>query len=194
MTHIASYIQALAFALLFLIFINGSIGWALVYVLVGAGALSALSCVLSRKHFTVELKPLAGFKNYGERAAYEVIVRKTGFCFLPFIEVSVTGNAEANIRTSLLLRSSAAVTASYRTSRSGMNFLYVNNVAIRDFWGLVQLKLPFDKSAGIAVTPRPIEYGGPEIPQKLLPAEDEETEEGRSAVSGGLPGYEHREY
>ena len=74
MTHIPSYIQALAFSVLFLVFINGSIGWALVYVLAGVGLLSALTCAFSRKHFTVELKPRAEFAEFGDRLYYDVVV------------------------------------------------------------------------------------------------------------------------
>ncbi|MDE6030633.1 MAG: DUF58 domain-containing protein [Oscillospiraceae bacterium] len=194
MTHIASYIQALAFAVLFLVFINGSIGWALVYILLGAGLLSALTCVFSRKHFTVELKPRSEFAEYGDRVGYDVVVSKNGFCFLPFIEIKIVGSAEASVQTSLLFRRSAVVTGFYNTNRSGMNTLAVQSAALRDFWSIVRLRVPISETALVAVTPRPMEYTGPEIAVKTLPSEDEEAEEGRSVMSGGLPGYEHREY
>ena len=99
MTHIPSYIQALAFSVLFLVFINGSIGWALVYVLAGVGLLSALTCAFSRKHFTVELKPRAEFAEFGDRLYYDVVVSKNGFCFLPFMEIKIEGSAEAAVQT-----------------------------------------------------------------------------------------------
>lgn len=194
MTHIASYIQALAFALLFLVFINGSIGWALVYVLVGVGLLSALTCVFSRKHFTVELKPHAEFTEYGDRIGYDVVVSKNGFCFLPFIEIKVGGSAETVAQTSLLFRRRAVVTGYYKAERSGMNTITVQSAILRDFWSIVRLRVPVSETALIAVTPRPMEYSGPEVVMKTLPSEDEEAEEGRSVMSGGLPGYEHREY
>ena len=194
MTHIASYIQALAFALLFLVFINGSIGWALVYVLVGVGLLSALTCVFSRKHFTVELKPHAEFTEYGDRIGYDVVVSKNGFCFLPFIEIRVGGSAEAVAQTSLLFRRRAVVTGYYKAERSGMNTITAQSAVLRDFWSIVRLCVPVSETALIAVTPRPMEYPGPEVVMKTLPSEDEEAEEGRSVMSGGLPGYEHREY
>lgn len=194
MTHIASYIQALAFALLFLVFINGSIGWALVYVLVGVGLLSALTCVFSRKHFTVELKPHAEFTEYGDRIGYDVVVSKNGFCFLPFIEIKVGGSAETVAQTSLLFRRRAVVTGYYKAERSGMNTITVQSAILRDFWSIVRLCVPVSETALIAVTPRPMEYLGPEVVMKTLPSEDEEAEEGRSVMSGGLPGYEHREY
>lgn len=194
MTHIASYIQALAFALLFLVFINGSIGWALVYVLLGVGLLSALTCAFSRRRFTVELKPRAEFAEFGDRLGYDVVVSKNGFCFLPFIEIKLEGSTEATVQTSLLFRRRAVVTGAYRTERSGMNTLTARSAAIRDFWSIVRFRVPLSETALIAVTPRPIEYTGPEIIMKNLPSEDEEAEEGRSVTSGGLPGYEHREY
>lgn len=194
MTHIASYIQALAFALLFLVFINGSIGWALVYVLVGVGLLSALTCVFSRRHFTVELRPHAEFAEYGDRIGYDVVVSKNGFCFLPFIEIRVGGSAEAVAQTSLLFRRRAVATGYYKAERSGMNTITVQSAVLRDFWSIVRLRVTLSETALIAVTPRPIEYSGPEVVMKTLPSEDEEAEEGRPVMSGGLPGYEHREY
>ncbi|MDE7193569.1 MAG: DUF58 domain-containing protein [Oscillospiraceae bacterium] len=194
MPHIASYIQALAFALLFLVFINGSIGWALVYVLVGVGLLSALTCVFSRKNFTVELKPRTEFAEYGDRIEYDVAVSKKGFCFLPFIEIKICGSAEAVVQTSLLFRRQAVVTGSYKAERSGMNTITAQSAALRDFWSIVRLRTAVSETALIAVTPRPMEYSGPEVVMKTLPSEDEEAEEGRSVMSGGLPGYEHREY
>ena len=42
MTHLASYIQALFFAALFLTFINGDIGWAMVYIIGGIALLSSV--------------------------------------------------------------------------------------------------------------------------------------------------------
>lgn len=194
MTHIASYIQALAFAVLFLVFINGSIGWALVYVLVGVGLLSALTCAFSRKRFTVELKPRSEFAEFGDRLCYDVVVSKNGFCFLPFIEIKIEGSAEAAIQTSLLFRRRVVVAGAYKTERSGMNTLTARLATVRDFWSIVRFRVPLSETAFIAVTPRPIEYSGPEIIMKNLPSEDEEAEEGHSVMSGGLPGYEHREY
>lgn len=194
MTHIASYIQALAFALLFLVFINGSIGWALLYVLLGVGLLSALTCIFSRKNFTVEIKPGAEFAEYGDRIRYDVVVSKNGFCFLPFIEIKIGGSTEAAVQTSLLFRRRAVVTGSYKANRSGMNTLIVHSVSLRDFWSIVRLRSAVSETAFVAVTPRPMEYSGPEVIMKTLPSEDEEAEEGRTVMSGGLPGYEHREY
>lgn len=194
MTHIASYIQALAFALLFLVFINGSIGWALVYVLVGTGLLSAVTCAISRKRFSVELRPRAEFAEYGDRLVYDVVVSKTGFCFLPFIEIKIEGSAEAVVQTSLLFRRRAVAEGAYKTARSGINTLSARSAAVRDFWSIVRFRVPLSETALVAVTPRPIEYTGPEIIVKNLPSEDEDAEEGRSVTAGGLPGYEHREY
>ncbi len=194
MTHIPSYIQALAFSVLFLVFINGSIGWALVYVLAGVGLLSALTCAFSRKHFTVELKPRAEFAEFGDRLYYDVVVSKNGFCFLPFMEIKIEGSAEAAVQTSLLFRRRAVVTGAYKAERSGLNTLAACLVTVRDFWSIVRFRVPLSETANIAVTPRPIEYSGPEIIMKNMPSEDEEAEEGHSVMSGGLPGYEHREY
>ena len=65
MTHIASYVQALAFAVLFLIFISGSVGWALIYVLVGMAAFSVAVTLVSKRRFSVSLSDMTGTAECG---------------------------------------------------------------------------------------------------------------------------------
>lgn len=195
MTHIVSYLQALGFAVLFMVFINGSVGWALIYVLVGVGLASALSVFFSRKGFSVEIRPSAGLVNFGDRISCDIILTKNGFCFLPFIDLHVWGGGAECVRTSLLLRKRAVVKYEFRTEQSGLNTIFIPDTRLRDFWGIISLKADIPSvSAQIAVTPRIVEYIGPEVPPKLLPDDDENAEEGKTVLSGGLPGCEHREY
>ncbi len=194
MTHLAGYIEALCFAVLFLVFISGEAGWAIVYTLVGTGLVSVLSCLFSKKHFTVELKPITGFLEWGGRAEYEVTVKKTGFCFLPYIELCIDDGSSVRVRTSLLFGKEASLRCGFCAKHGGLNKVTLYNAVLRDFWGLVRFNVPLSGSAEFAVAPRCIEYTGPEVVPKILPSESDEQEEGTTALSGGLAGYEHRGY
>jgi uncharacterized protein (DUF58 family) len=194
MTYLVIYLQAIFFSVMFLMFINGSVGWAMIYVLVGAGTASAVSCFLSRKHFSVEVKSLAGLTEFGGRMTFEVIVRKTGFCFIPHMEIYLDDSSDAVVRTSLLFRRQSVVRVGFKASRSGINTVTAQNAQIRDFWGLIKLDVPLGSRAYAAVTPKYVEYNGPEIFPSTLPSDDEDAEEGKTVISGGMPGYERREY
>jgi len=194
MTHIVSYFQALFFSVLFLIFINADIGWALVYIIGAAIVVSVTTFLISRRHFTAELRELSGVAECGRSIEFEIILKKNGFCAIPFIELCVNANGAVNIRTSLLFRKKITVNGSFRAVHSGLNKVTLNEVVIRDFLGLLQFKIPVGQTTQVAVLPRIIEYDGPDIKPNMLPSEEEEAEEGVTVMNGGMPGYEHREY
>ena len=194
MTHIISYFQALFFSVLFLVFINADIGWALVYIIGASIVVSVTVFLISRKHFTAELSELSGVTECGRSIEFEVILKKNGFCAIPFVELCVSANGSINLRTSLLLRKKVTVRGSFKAEHSGLNKVTLNEVIIRDFLGLLQFKIPVERTAQIAVLPRIIEYDGPEVKPNMLPSEEEESEEGITVMNGGMPGYEHREY
>lgn len=194
MTHISGFIQALLFAVLFTIFINADIGWALIYLIVAAAVLSPLTLLISKKRFTVKLRDFSGVTEYGRNVSFDITLDKRGFCFIPYVELCATANSSIHIRTSLLFRRIVNVSGNFRASHSGLNTVTLEEIIIRDFLGLLQLRIPVDQTAHMAVLPRVIEYDGPDIPPNLLPSEEEEVEEGNSVCRGGMPGYEHREY
>ena len=197
MTHISSYAQALAFAVLFLVFINGGIGWALVYTIVGAAAASVLSLVFSRRGFSVSVGEIIGTAQCGERVPFEVTIEKTGFCFIPFLYVNaanVNEGQEICLRTSLLFRKRAVLCGELVPRECGLNTIAVESVVIKDFLGLARFKREIGITASAAVLPRIIEYDGPEIAVNMLPSEREDTDSGTAAFIGGTLGYEHRDY
>lgn len=194
MTHIISYFQALFFSVLFLVFINAEIGWALVYIIGAAIVVSVTTFLISRKHFTAELRELSGVSECGRSIEFEVILKKTGFCVIPFVELCVYANGAVNLRTSLLFRKKVSVNGSFKAEHSGLNKVTLNEVVIRDFLGLLQFRVPVEQTTQVAVLPRIIEYDGPEVKPNMLPSEEEEAEEGVTVINGGMPGYEHREY
>lgn len=194
MTHISGYVQALLFSALFVVFINADIGWALIYIIGASVVLSLVTFLVSKRRFTVRLRETSGVAEHGAVIELEVTLRKKGFCFIPYVEVCLNADEPIRLRTSLLFRKSVCVYGKFRAAHSGLNTVTLNEVVIRDFLGLLQLKIPFEQTARMAVLPKMIEYDGPEVLPNTLPSEEEEIEEGASVTQGGLPGYEHREY
>ena len=194
MTHLASFIQALFFAALFLTFINGDIGWAMVYIIGGIALLSAVLLFLSKKHFKAELHELSGTAQVGQNVEFEIKLTRTGFCFIPYIELCLSADCRINIRTSLLFNGTKTLHGSFKATHSGINRLKLDLITVRDFAGLFNLKVKADQEAKKAVLPKIVDYAGPEIIPSVLPSDDEDAEEGISVVKGGLPGCEHRDY
>lgn len=194
MTHIGGYVQILFLCAMFLIFISGDIGWALIYTVGGIIIISLALILLSKNHFSAELSELSGTANVGEKIEFEATLKKTGFCVLPFAEISIDAEHDIHLRTSLIFRNSVTVRGSFRADHSGLNKVRLNYVIIRDFAGLIQLKVPFEKETQKGVLPKIVEYTGPEIFPSVLPDDSGDAEEGASTSHGGLPGYEHREY
>lgn len=194
MTHLASYIQALFFAVIFTLFINADIGWAMIYIIGGIAVISSALLFLSKKHFRVELCELSGTASVGETVEFEVKITRTGFCFIPFIEICLSTDSKLNLRTSLLFTGEKTLRGRFKATHCGINRLDLELITIRDFAGLFCLKRKETQSAGKAVLPRIVEYRGPQIIPSILPADDEDAEEGVSVIKGGLPGCEHRDY
>ncbi len=194
MTHISSYIQALFFAGLFLTYISADIGWAMVYSIGGIILFSVLTLFPSKKHFKAELCKLSGTASVGEKIDFEVKLVRTGFCFIPYIELCFSADRKISLKTSLLFSGTKTLRGSFSASHCGINRLELNMIVIRDFAGLFNLKIPVNQEANKAVLPQIVEYIGPEIIPSVLPADDENAEEGVSVEKGGLPGCEHREY
>lgn len=194
MTHLASIIQALFFAALFVTFINADIGWAMVYIIGGVSLLSAALLFLSKKHFKAELRELSGTAQVGQSVEFEIKLTRTGFCFIPYIELCLSADSRINIRTSLLFSGTKTLRGSFKASHSGINRLKLDMITVRDFAGLFNLKIRVEQESKKAVLPKIVEYNGPEIIPSVLPADEEDAEEGVSVIKGGLPGCEHRDY
>lgn len=195
--HIGGTFTAILISVIFMLFLNGDIGWALIYLIGGTAVISLVLFFISKRHFTAELSELSGTTECGRKIEVEVILKKTGFCILPFIELCVNvGAAELpiKIRTALLLGKERRVTVSFRALHSGLNRVSLTEAAVFDLIGLARKRIPLDLHTQKAVLPKVIEYDGPEIIPNMLPSEEEEIEEGVSVRSGGMPGYEHREY
>lgn len=194
MTHIPGYIQAAIFSAIFMLFISGEIGSLLLYVIIGANILSIVLILISKKHFTAVLHSLSGVTECGRSIEFSVTLKKTGFCFIPFVDICLNSGDIIHLRTALLFRKEIEVSGTFTARHCGLNTLKLEKITVGDFLGNFRFDIPCDQEAQMAVLPSIIEYDGPEIPPNMLPSEEEETEEGAVTMRGGMPGYEHREY
>lgn len=194
MTHIPGYIQAAFFAVLFMLFISGEIGSAILYAIIIANVVSTVLLLISKKHFSATLCSLSGVTECGRNIEFEIVLKKKGFCFLPYIEICLAANTSIRLRTALLFRREVTVKGEFPAEHSGLNKLLLENMIISDFLGNFHFNIRADQQTQMAVLPRIVEYAGPDVLPNMLPSEEEETEEGTATRNGGMPGYEHREY
>lgn len=194
MTHIPGYLQAAVFAAVFMLFINGEIGCLLLYVIIGANIISIVITLISKKRFTAVLHSLSGVTECGRSIDFTVTLKKTGFCFIPFVDICLNSGETIHLRTALLFRKEIEVSGAFTAQHSGLNDLILEKVTVGDFLGNLRLNIPCGQQAQMAVLPKIVEYDGPEILPNMLPSEEEEAEEGMATMRGGMPGYEHREY
>ena len=178
-----------------MLYINGEIGSAILYVIILANVVSTALILISRKRFTVTLHSLTGVIECGRKIEFEITLKKNGFCFIPYMEICLAANESLRIRTALLFRKEITVKGEFPAEHCGLNKLSLENVVISDFLGNFRFNLRKVQETQMAVLPRLVEYDGPAVLPNMLPSEnDEETEEGTTVLSGGMPGYEHREY
>ena len=139
MKHTVGYIQALGFAVLFMLYINGSIGWALIYAITGAVAASVISCAVSLNHFCVEVRNLSGEVTNGGEAEVQITVRKTGACFLPCAAVYFEGQ-KLLVDMPLLFRSENTRVLRIKMPDSGLCELRPSHIWASDFLSVVSLR------------------------------------------------------
>lgn len=192
---VSGLIMSLCFAAIFLIFINGEIGWLMIYILIGAAFVSFVVCFFSRKHFSVSAEEFSGLVRADSECTVVLTIAKKGLCFLPFITVEgMFAGQKFAVRTSLLFRNSTRAEVKVVLDECGLQRAHITRTVVGDFTGLFRFKRTWDVSTTAAVLPRETEYVGPEVIPSMLPSEDEDREEGATVSFGGTPGYEHRPY
>ena len=166
MTHIPGYIQSLAFAVIFLLFISAEIGWLLLYVLAIDIVLSAVLGVISRKNYSVSVKGFSGVIHTGESFTAEITLSKKGFCFLPYIRISGSfSGVSFTANSALLLKRTATVQVKLKAEGCGLNRMIIQEVRGGDFLGVTSFRLKdiSEAQTSVAVLPRIIQYSGPDI-------------------------------
>lgn len=191
---IAGWIEALLFAGAVLLYISGECGWVLIYAIGLSAAASVISFVISRRHFTIGCSGCSGLYRVGDKIEAELTFTAEGFCLLPYITVNGSFLGQQFTARCSILGKSSSVRISLNATECGLNTMQISGVILRDFLGIVYLNSPIrPEPASAAVLPRVVDYTGPEVPLSLFPSDDEE-DTAVSQLSGGLPGYEHREY
>lgn len=189
-----AWIEALLFAGAILIYISGECGWILLYILSLAIILSIVTLALSRRNYTLSCSGCSGLYHVGDEVTAELVFTASGFCVLPHIIVSGVFMGQQFTARGSLIGKTGRIRIKLRASECGLNRMDIRSVVLRDFLGIVYLDSPMrPECAEAAVLPRVVNYEGPEVPPSLLPSDDDE-ESTQSLLTGGLPGYEHREY
>lgn len=188
------YIEAIAFAAIFLLFINGEYGWILIYSMLAAVVVSVVVCVISHKRFSVSCSGFSGVYAIGEYATAELKFTARGFCILPYIVVNGRFmGKEFSARCSLIGRS-GSVKIMLPATECGLNRLEIDEIVLRDFLGVIYFSSKErPEPCAAAVLPEIVDYNGPEVLPSPFPSDDDEEAE-QSLLSGGMPGYEHRGY
>ena len=192
--NIFGWIEALAFAGVIMAFISADFGWILIYSMALAIAASVIVCVISRKRFDVSCGGFTGVYAVGDKVTAELVFTGHGFCFLPFITVYGRFMGQPFTARCSLFGRRGSVKISLRAAECCLNKLEIDGIILRDMLGLISFRSPVrPEQCAAAVLPRIVEYTGPSVPPGLLPSDDEAEAE-QSLLSGGMPGYEHREY
>ena len=192
---LVTFIQVLFFASIFLLFISGNVGWTLIYAFVLALIASVIILIISHRHYTIETEKFSGMTNVGGECTVDITVRKKGFCFIPYLTLEGSFSGQCfTVKTSLLLKSTSTVTLKLKPTECGLQKAVISKAYSEDLLWILRLKKNWNVHSEVAVLPRQVEYNGPAVIPSTLPSENDEREEGLSVVSGGTPGYEHREY
>ncbi|MGN0686569.1 MAG: DUF58 domain-containing protein [Oscillospiraceae bacterium] len=191
---IVTLVQVVFFAAVFLLFISGSVGWTLIYAFVLATALSIVLTVISRKHYTVEMDEFSGMYNVGDECVFNITLQKTGFCIMPYITIEGSFCGESfTVKTSLVFRKRANIELRLKAHSCCLQRAVIDRIYSEDFLWILRLKRKLTVQSEAALLPRVVEYTGPDVVPTMMPSDDER-ESGASVISGGRPGYEHREY
>ena len=191
---ILGYFEAIAFAVIFLLFINGEYGWILIYTMVASIAASVVICTVSRRSFSVSCEGFSGVYAIGDRVTTELKFTGRGFCVLPYITINGRFMGQRFTARCSVIGRSGSVKISLRAKECGLNRLEIDEIILRDFLGLVFFSSKErPEPCAAAVLPAIADYMGPEVPPSVFPSDDDEETE-QSLLTGGVPGYEHREY
>lgn len=195
MKVISGLIQTLFFAAILLLFIDGETGWTLMYTVVAAVLVSVLPVIFSRNNVAVTMDEFSGLSAVGEKTTAQLKISKKGFCFVPFITVSGEFAGQPfTARASLMTKSGTVIELSFRPACCGLNKISLTELLLTDFFGVARFRRGVGKTALIGVVPRVVEYKGPQVMPSVIPTDDEQQEESRTPLFGGMAGYEHRDY
>ncbi len=188
-------LQTLFFSAVIMLFIDGETGWLLMYTVIAAVVLSVVPVIFSRSNVTVSMDGFSGMTSVGEKTTARLKVSKKGFCFVPFVTISGELAGQPFVaKLSLMLNKSSVVELSFRPTECGLNKITVSEVQLADFFGAARFKRKVAQTSSIGVVPRVIEYKGPAVVPSSIPTDEEQQEESRTSLFGGMAGYEHREY
>ncbi len=195
MKILSGLIQTLLFSAVILLFIDGETGWLMMYTVLAAVIISVVPVICSRNNVSVTMEGFSGITSVGEKTTATLRVSKKGFCFVPYVTLKGEFAGQSFIaKTSLMLKKSSSVELLFRPTDCGLNKINVSELQLSDIFGVASFRRAIAYTTSIGVLPRIAEYKGPVVTPSMAPSDEEQAEESRSLLSGGMAGYEHREY
>ena len=164
----------------------------LAYSVAVAGVISAVVCIFSRKNFSVSVRAVQTMCDEGGKLDLIVHIEKTGFCFIPLVEIAVYGgNSERVVAGSLLFNNSMDIPVSMTLDTCGLVVYYAEVETVHDF--IEALVLSSDKRVEIEVPVKPVLNKYPFSPHFEKDDGNDSTDYSSTGFMG-FPGCEVREY
>ncbi len=164
----------------------------LAYAVTVAGVISSLVCIVSRKNFTVSVFTKESVCEEGHRMMVIVKLEKTGFCFIPLIELEVDCGGEAvPLAGSLMFNSSVEIPVSIDVKSCGMTEINARAMLVHDLVDAVGFGSEIKDSFTVAVIPMLRKYP---FAVKLDKDDGDESLEISRVSLSGMPGSEIRHY
>lgn len=204
---ITSYVLILIVSVLYMIFLDGIGGSYLVGALVLAPLLSVVITFIGRSRITCDIKINKETAEKGEELSVNVIVARKGPCIIPFITIILEKNycfsfIDENKKSFILgINKRARLNFMVKANHFGKAAVYIDNIYITDFLGLLKLNLAKEISAkniSASIYPNICDTNqhSPLLLELIDASNTQDGEDTNDNVSNftSTPGYEHRDY
>lgn len=204
-SDIPGYLLSIGLCVVFALYCSGRVGWFLVLTLVCAPVLSFLFLLLFRKSIVVQCHLLQPLAAKGEHCTLQVILHNRCVLPSPAIEVELYDSpyifcSRPKTSVSLMPRSTQDFSCTFTATVCGASKIGIQKILIRDYLGLFSFALPVPALTEIDVIPDIAEVSSEEEYIRQIyrlsreAGDSEETLDSATTLSGGFPGYDHREY
>lgn len=210
MKNLLGYLTCVAVALMLKIYINGSGGTLVLYLLAIAFVISLASLLVTKIKLVAAIKLSSEISAKDEELEAEVILLNA-VRFIPSCVVEVVTECSDNVaavspldfKTVVAGGRQHGVRVKLKTRFAGLGTVRIKNILLHDYLGIITLRLDssrFEKAVGkIKIMPNIPDTG---TQTELLKAtsenaafDDNESESDENALGlTGVPGYDHRQY
>lgn len=210
LSKILLYIVAIAFGVLFALYLSAPVGWSFVYILVCSPVFSYLvTLVISlRKNVSLSVDMNRTMLYKKESVTLRIKLKNRSLIPVPMVRIklaepkNLSGEASSAYVVSIPPRTERVIEVTYSAKVWGVCFIGIESAALYDFMGFFRFAMPFSEGlCEIRVFPDVPEIPG-DAPLLRTAAEaakfsdeSEDTKENDGFTRfGGMPGYTHKDY